>query len=277
MKDSAEQAQIESATAYESLFVPALFEQWTVQVADAAGIQPGQRVLDVACGTGVLARHVGRRIGTGGRVTGLDPSAGMLAVADRHAPAVDWRRGTAESLPFDAGSFDAVVSQFGLMFFTDRARAVREMMRVLTPGGRLAVAVWDSLENNPAFAAEVDLLTRLAGRAPADAVRAPFMLGDRQVLAKVFGDAGVRPIDITTHAGVARFPNMRVVLEADLRGWLPRVGLPQSEETIDRVLAAADQALGSHVSQVDGGVEFDLSVHIVSAKKSARATARSSS
>ena len=207
MNDSAEQAQIEAATTYESLFVPALFEQWTAQVADAAGIQPGQRVLDVACGTGVLARHVARRIGTSGTVTGLDPSPGMLAVADRHAPAVDWRRGTAESLPFDAGSFDAVVSQFGLMFFTDRAQAVREMMRVLTPGGRLAVAVWDSLENNPAYAAEVDLLTRLAGRAPADALRAPFMLGDREVLAKVFEDAGVRPIDITTHAGIARFPN----------------------------------------------------------------------
>ena len=267
MTDSADQAQIEAATAYESLFVPALFQQWTASMADAARIQAGQRVLDVACGTGVLARHVARRIGTGGTVTGLDPSPGMLAVAQRHAPAVDWRRGTAESLPFDARTFDAVVSQFGLMFFADRTQAVREMMRVLVPGGRLAVAVWDSLERNPAYAAEVDLLTRVAGRAPADALRAPFMLGDRQVLARIFEDAGVRPIEITTHAGIARFPSIRVVLEADLRGWLPMVGLPQSEETIDRVLAAADQALGGHVSQVDGGIEFDLSVHIVSAEK----------
>jgi hypothetical protein len=76
-----------------------------------------------------------------------------------------------------------------------------------------------------------------------------------------------RPIEITTHAGIARFPSIRVVLEADLRGWLPMVGLSQSEETIDRVLAAADQALGGQVSQVDGGIQFDLSVHIVSAEK----------
>ena len=267
MTDSADQAQIEAATAYESLFVPALFQQWTASMADAARIQAGQRVLDVACGTGVLARHVARRVGTGGTVTGLDPSPGMLAVAQRHAPAVDWRRGTAESLPFDAHSFDAVVSQFGLMFFADRTQAVREMMRVLVPGGRLAVAVWDSLERNPAYAAEVDLLTRVAGPAPADALRAPFILGDRQVLAKIFEDAGVRPIEITTHAGIARFPSIRVVLEADLRGWLPMVGLSQSEETIDRVLAAADQALGGQVSQVDGGIQFVLSVHIVSAEK----------
>jgi ubiquinone/menaquinone biosynthesis C-methylase UbiE len=277
MKDAAEQAQIEAATAYESLFVPGLFEQWTAKVANAAGIQPGQRVLDVACGTGVLARHVARRVGASGTVAGLDPSPGMLTVAHRHAPAVDWRRGTAESLPFDARSFDAVVSQFGLMFFTDRPQAVREMMRVLTPGGRIAVAVWDRIENNPAYAAQVDLLTRLAGRAPADALRAPFMLGDRQVLAKVFEDAAVRQIDITTHAGIARFPSIRVVLEADLRGWLPMVGLPQSEETIDRVLAAADDALGAYVSQVEGGIEFDLSVHIVSAEKADPATALSSS
>ena len=267
MTDSADQAQIEAATAYESLFVPALFQQWTASMADAARIQPGQRVLDVACGTGVFARHVARRVGTGGTVTGLDPSPGMLAVAQRHAPAVDWRRGTAESLPFDARSFDAVVSQFGLMFFADRTQAVREMMRVLVPGGRVAVAVWDSLERNPAYAAEIDLLTRVAGPAPAGALRAPFMLGDRQVLAKIFEDAGVRPIEITTHAGIARCPSIRVVLEADLRGWLPMVGLSQSEETIDRVLAAADQALGRQVSQVDGGIQFDLSVHIVSAEK----------
>ena len=267
MTDSADQAQLEAATAYESLFVPALFQQWTARMADAAGIQAGQHVLDVACGTGVLARHVAPRVGANGTVTGLDPSPGMLAVARRHAPDVDWRRGTAESLPFDARSFDAVVSQFGLMFFADRTQAVREMMRVLAPGGRLAVAVWDSLERNPAYAAEVDLLTRVAGRAPADALRAPFMLGDRQVLAKIFEDAGVRPFEVATHAGTARFPSIRVVVEADLRGWLPMVGLPQSEETIDRVLAAADQALGGHVSQVDGGIEFDLSVHIVSAEK----------
>lgn len=71
----------------------------------------------------------------------------MLAVARQLEPAVDWREGFAESLPFPDESFDAVVSQFGLMFFTDRRQALREMLRVLVPGGRLAVAVWDSLEN----------------------------------------------------------------------------------------------------------------------------------
>jgi ubiquinone/menaquinone biosynthesis C-methylase UbiE len=174
MKDSVEQAQIDAANAYESLFVPALFEQWTRLIADAARVGAGQRVLDVACGTGVLARDLAGRVGASGSVTGLDPSAGMLAVARERAPNVDWRRGTAESLPFEAGSFDAVVSQFGLMFFTDPPRAVGEMLRVLKPGGRLAVAVWGAIENNPLYEAEVELLARLAGRPAADALRAPF-------------------------------------------------------------------------------------------------------
>src|SRR5512145_434633 len=118
---------IEAANAYEALFVPAIFAQWPPILADAARIQPGQRALDVACGTGALAREVVRRTGANGHVAGLDANPGMLAVARRIAPTVEWHEGRAESLPFADGSFDAVVSQFALMFFTDRRQALREM------------------------------------------------------------------------------------------------------------------------------------------------------
>ena len=70
----------------------------------------------------------------------------MLAVAEQLAPQIEWKHGTAEALPYAAGSFDAVVSQFGLMFFSDREPALREMLRVLAPEGTLAIAVWDRLE-----------------------------------------------------------------------------------------------------------------------------------
>lgn len=262
MSEPTLQAQIDAANAYEALFVPALFGQWAPKVADAAQMQPGQRVLDVACGTGILAREIAPRIGSTGRVTGIDPSPGMVAVAKQLAPAVDWREGVAESLPFPDQSFDAVVSQFGLMFFTDR----RQALRVLTPGGRLAVAVWDSLDNIPAYASEVALLERTAGRQAADALRAPFVLGNRKDLATLFSEAGVASAEITTHRGTAQFPSIRTMVEADLRGWLPVMGVILSEDQIGRILQEAEQALSSYTTAY-GQATFHLSAHLVTAKK----------
>ncbi|MFQ5468502.1 MAG: methyltransferase domain-containing protein, partial [Kiloniellaceae bacterium] len=136
----------DGAEVYESCFVPAIFGAWASPVADAAGIEAGKRVLDVACGTGVLAREAFRRVGQKGQVVGVDLNEGMLAVAARTEPKVEWRQGDAEHLPFEDASFDVVVSQFALMYFPDRVAALREMWRVLAPDGRLAVVAWAPIE-----------------------------------------------------------------------------------------------------------------------------------
>jgi SAM-dependent methyltransferase len=263
------QAQVDAAKAYEALFVSALFGQWVSKVADAAQIKAGQRVLDVACGTGILAREAAARTGPTGSVAGLDPNIGMLTVAKELAPAVAWHQGAAESLPFPDQSFDVVVCQFGLMFFTDRAQALREMWRVLTPGGRLAVAVWNSLDTMPAYAAEVALLERIAGRRAADALRAPFVLGDQRDIIALFADAGVLSVEATSERGTARFPSVRVMVEADLRGWLPVMGVALAEEQIAQILEEAEQVLAPYVT-ADGTVVFDSVGHIVAARKSQR-------
>jgi SAM-dependent methyltransferase len=260
VNDSALPAQIDAASAYEHFFVPALFGGWAASVVDAARLRPGQRVLDVACGTGVLAREAAKRAAS---VAGLDPDPGMLAVAARLAPGIEWRQGIAESLPWPDQSFDAVLSQFGLMFFTDRDRALREMRRVLAPGGRMAVAVWDSLENTPAYAAEVALLERIAGVPAADALRAPFVLGNPAELMALFAGAGVASVSIATHRGTARFPDVRSMLEADLRGWLPIMGVVLSEAQIGQILEAGEQVLAPYVTH-EGAVVFEISAHIVS-------------
>lgn len=266
MSEPSLQAPIEAANAYEALFVPALFGQWAPKVADAAHIQPGQRVLDVACGTGVLAREAASRTGSTGHVVGIDSNPGMVAVARWLAPTIEWREGMVESLPFPDRSFDSVVSQFGLMFFSDRRQALREMFRVLATGGWLAVVIWDSLDNISAYASEVALLEQTAGRQAAEALRAPFMLGNRKDLAKLFSEAGIVSTSITTHRGTALFPSIQTMVEADLRGWLPVMGVLLTEDQIHRIVEAAEQVLSPY-AMADGRVAFPLSAHLVTARK----------
>jgi SAM-dependent methyltransferase len=263
MTTPAPQALIDAAEGYESLLVPALFEPWPTILLSAANVSEGDSVLDVACGTGVLAREAITRVGITGSVAGTDPNLGMLAVAERIEPAVDWREGVAESIPFSDDAVDVVASQFGFMFFTDKLAAAREMLRVAKPAGRVVVAVWDALEKNPAYAAEVELLERLAGSEAADCVRAPFALGDAQRFAEPFQDIATE-VSITTHSSRGRFPTLEAMLEADLRGWLPILGVELEEPLIERILTEAKVALGDYV-QADGSVEFETSAHILGA------------
>ncbi len=266
MNITASNTEIAAAKAYEALHVSALFKQWAPKVADAAKIRQGHRVLDIACGTGVLAREASSRTGQDGYVAGLDPAPGMLAVAHQLAPAIAWQEGIAEELPYEDNTFDAVVSQFGLMFFRDRPAALREMLRVLVPGGRIAVAVWESLENSEAYPVEVSMLERLAGKQAADALRAPFVLGDSAELEKLFKEAGVGSVQVNAHNGTARFPGIRTMVEADLRGWLPVMGVILSEEKIELILNDAEEALGKYVTPV-GTVAFSAPANIVTGEK----------
>ncbi|HVL97815.1 MAG TPA: methyltransferase domain-containing protein [Egibacteraceae bacterium] len=111
----------EQAEFYEARFVPALFAEWAPLLVDAAAVCPGSSVLDVACGTGVVARTAAARVGEEGRVVGVDRSQGMLEVAGQLAPQAQFRLADAEQLPFEDGSFDMVLCQAGLMFFSDPA------------------------------------------------------------------------------------------------------------------------------------------------------------
>lgn len=267
MNITASEEEIAAARAYEDLHVPALFRQWAPHLVEAAKIHQGDRVLDIACGTGILAREAFSRTGIDGYVAGLDAAPGMLVVAQQLAPSIEWKQGTAEELPYEDNSFDAVISQFGLMFFRDRPAALREMLRVLVPRGRIAVAVWESLEKNEAYSTVVSILEHFAGRQAADALRAPFVLGDVAELKNLFKDAGVGSVEVLTHNGTARFPSIRTMVEADLRGWLPVMGVVLTEEQIESILNEAELALNQYVT-TKRAVEFGAPAHIVTGQKS---------
>ncbi len=255
MSNSLSDEAVLAAKVYEELHVPALFQQFAPIVVSTAQISPGQRVLDVACGTGILARTVVSTVTDAGPVTGLDQSPGMLAIARQLAPSIDWLEGAAESLTVGDNSFDTVVSQFGLMFFQNRPSALREMVRVLAPGGRIVVAVWDALINSQAYPDEVDILQRLAGQAAADALRAPFILGNSDHVSALLADAGAAFVEVVPHNGTARFPNIKTMVEADLRGWLPAMGVQLNEAQIALILNEAERVL-NRFKVAGGQVEF---------------------
>lgn len=253
-----------AAETYESFFVPALFGRWAGPVLDAVGVKPGDSVLDVACGTGVVAREAAKRVDDTGKVVGLDCNDGMLAVARRIAPDIDWRTGQAEKLPFDDGSFDVVACQFALMFFEDRVAALREMWRVLKPGGRLAVATWDRLDHSPGYDAMVALLQRLFGERIADALRAPFVLGDPDMLSALAAEAGIEGAEIETRDDVVAFPSLEDWVHTDVKGWTLADMI--DDDQYRKLLDAARHELADFV-QADGTVSFAGPAHILTAVK----------
>jgi len=250
-----------AAEVYEEFFVPALFGAWAPRLCDAAAVGRGQRLLDVACGSGVVAREAARRGAAG---IGLDRNPDMLAVARRLAPAIDWHEGLAESLPFEDDSFDAVACQFGLMFFDDRVVALREMGRVLKPGGRLVVATWDSLARTPGYAAMVALLERLFGAEVAAGLRAPFVLGDAGEVQELFAAAGITGSQVDTQVGEARFPSIEDWVRTDVKGWTLAEAIDDAQYA--QLQRVAQEELRRFVA-ADGSVRFDSPAHIVTAVK----------
>lgn len=195
------------AETYHEYLVPAIFARWAPLLMKYALPVGGERVLDVACGTGVMAKKIAPLVGAGGRVVGLDISRDMLEVARRSpAPtgvAIEWVEGSAQTLP--AGPFDIVLCQQGLQFFPDPAGAVVEMRRVLADGGRAVVAVWRDLDMQPVFKAIMEAEARILDESIAD-VALPFTFERREELQPLFERAGFGRVEVLTECVESSFP-----------------------------------------------------------------------
>jgi ubiquinone/menaquinone biosynthesis C-methylase UbiE len=269
----AEKWQLEGSAAelYERYLVPAVTLPWAEDLLERVGPSQGERVLDVACGTGIVARVAAARVGDGGRVVGLDVNAGMLAVA-RATPSVtggaapEWVEGSAFALPFAEDEFDVVVCQLGLQFFEDRVGALREMHRVLVAGGRVGASVFSSLERNPTAHALSDAVDRHLGYGASLAKRSEHSLADSHELRKACAAAGFVEIRVETVTLVLRFASVEqwvgiqfaaTPLAAQLREREPS----ESDAIVARVAADVGAALAELVRK--DGFEFPQEVHVV--------------
>jgi ubiquinone/menaquinone biosynthesis C-methylase UbiE len=190
------------AELYEHFLVEPLFRPWVDELLQRAELAAGDRVLDVACGTGIAARVAKERLGAGARVVGIDASASMLAVARRLGPEIEWREGNAVALPVTRDEqFDVVVCQQGMQFFPDRLAATREMRRVLAPGGRVVVATWRPLQDVPLCSD----LNEIAERHLGPVVDQRHTLGDPKELAALLEEAGFRGVRVDIVRRTIRF------------------------------------------------------------------------
>jgi len=192
---------------YQRFFVPSIGAPVADDLIGIAGLQAGERVLDAACGTGVVTRLAAERVGTGGAVAGLDVNPGMLAVALSQTPpdiSIDWYEASAESMPLPDESFDVVFCQMGLQFVPDKQAALREMRRVLVTGGRALVSVPGP--KPPMFAIMTDALARHIDPKAASFADLVFSMHDADELTELMRDAGFREVDVQAKPKTLRLP-----------------------------------------------------------------------
>jgi len=236
------QLQRDAADRYERWAVPFVIGPWAPGLLDLAALRAGEHVLDVATGTGVVARLAARRVTPGGTVTGLDLNEGMLQAA-RRLPlppglTIDWRHGSALALPFSDGAFNVVLCQQGLQFFPDRLKSIREMRRVLASGGRVALSVWTGA--SPYFVAQREGLARHVSPEAATGIAAAFSLGDSDELRGLVETAGFRDVVIHHARMTLRLPAPEEFLLRHL----------SAGPTAELVAAAGDEARAALVSHM---------------------------
>lgn len=259
-----------SQRAYEENLVPAIFASCADQLLDATQLVPDDRVLDVACGTGIVARRAAARVGDRGTVAGSDMNVGMIevaraAAAGRHLD-IDWRVADVTALPYGSGSFTVVCCQQGLQFFGDQQAALAEMRRVLTPDGRIGVAIWRPLEFSPGFGMLIDAVERNVGPAAAAVMRAPFSAPGREALRTLIASAGFRDPWIGIGMVTVRFPSAADFLR--LQAASSPLGAHLDGLEPSRVQGLLDDlGAGFDASSCDDGIVFPLQTWLIRATR----------
>lgn len=252
---------------YEKYFVPAIGRPLATDLVEVAALRPAERVLDVACGTGVLARLARDRVGPTGMVAGVDINPGMLAVARTTTPpdlAIEWYQAGAEDLPLPDEAFDVVVCQLGLQFFPDRPTALREARRVLVPGGRLVV-------NLPGprpglFAVMEEALARHLTPEAGAFVGSVFSLHDAGEIQDLIGEAAFNDVKVRSITKTLRLPAPADFLWQYVHS-TPLAGAAAGLDSEGRAALERDVVAGWRPFTEDGGLTLKLEVATATGRK----------
>lgn len=267
-----EQQMRTPAEVYESFLVPALFTPWARLLVGRAAPREGERVLDLACGTGVVSREVAPHVGARGHVTGVDFSPDMLAVARSRTSSgapVEWRQCDACALDLPDASFDLVMCQQGLQFFPDRAAAAREIHRVLAAGGRAVIAVWEALTRHEVFEVLFSAEARHL-QVPLEQVATPFSLHSADALQTLLADAGFTDVAIESVSLDVQFPSADQWIEQTVRaGAAVMPHLAKEAEALTALLDTVRRESEGAVERyrVGEGLAFPMYSHVAIARK----------
>lgn len=251
---------------YERFIVPAIFARWSRVLLELVAPQPGDRVLDLACGTGIVARTAAPMVQPAGEVVGLDFNPAQIATARSIDPSIEWREGDAGYLPFMDQEFDLIVCQQGLQFFPDRVQAVTEMHRVLKLGGRIGISVWSSQETRPGHFALAHALERRMGPSTAGLMEETFAHSDSSKVLRLFTDGGFPDAHVATLSNEAVFASAEEFTRAFVVGAIMRrTDATFSEETLDLLAADVAAELESYIGE--NGLVFPMEAHVLTARK----------
>jgi ubiquinone/menaquinone biosynthesis C-methylase UbiE len=252
---------------YERWLAGPLFRPWAEMTLEEVALSPGDRVLDIACGTGIVARVARERLGDAGAVVGIDVSPDMLAVARTAGPDIDWREGNANALPLhETEQFNVVVCQQGLQFFPDKPAAAAQMRRALANGGRLAVSTWRSDDEIPFFRE----LRHVAERQLGAIADQRYSFGDAPSLETLLREAGFREVQSRTVSRTIRFEDGKAFLRLNTMALVGMSNAGKAMADQDRkhaVEAIVSESATVQHSYADGsGLAFELSSNLATAR-----------
>jgi len=252
--------------AYEAYLVPKFFRPWAKRLLSIVGAHEGERVLDVGCGTGIVARTAAPHVGNQGRVVGVDLNRAMLETARKEAshlsPAVEWRQEDATELSFEDDSFDVALSQQVLQFVPDPVELLAQIRRVLRPGGRVGLNVLRPIRHNPSYELLAKVLERHAGEEAGAMIRSPFPQWNGARLRDLVVEAGFDRVSLLLDIRAVRYPSVEGYLYQEAASSPLADSIAGMEETIrTKMVGHLKEALEDYTDQ--DGVVFPMETHLV--------------